>query len=85
VAKTTFGKEGAKWSRDIYAVIGQEGNRFRLITDENKEVKRLYKGNELQVVDIANLIQYEPEKGGDKLSEKVAKQKKTARRAMKGG
>jgi hypothetical protein len=56
VAKTTFGKEGAKYGRDIYLVTEKIGNRYQLINDKEQKIKCLYKGNELQVVDDKKII-----------------------------
>ena len=49
--KPTFGKETARFSRELYTVSGREGYKWRVRNADGKLLKRKFKGVELQVID----------------------------------
>jgi hypothetical protein len=50
VGKGIFEKEKARFSLDLYTVMGQEGYRFILKDEKGQQVKRKYRPSELKVV-----------------------------------
>jgi hypothetical protein len=55
--------------------IKKVGRKWRLLNKHNEQIKRLYKTNELQVVDVKNMIVYEPKTDEGTLDEQIAKLK----------
>lgn len=53
VAVGLFSKEGPKYTKMLYAVVEKVGNKYRLLSEKNVEhKKRLYRANELQLIDV---------------------------------
>jgi hypothetical protein len=72
----TFGKEAPKWSKELYAVVDIIGHRYQLIDEDSVELDRLYKDNEMQIVDVTKLIRPKPKPKGETYKQKVAVLKK---------
>ena len=75
IKKTTlFDKEGQTFSKKIYKVVEQKGNKYIIEDDEGNIKKKLYKFNELQSVNKNDIIKLDNKKIEKKMKQLKIKQ-----------
>lgn len=55
LGKNIFEKEKQKYSTEIYEIVSREGYRYKLKGEDGEDLKRLYRPNELQKVNVNSL------------------------------